>query len=81
LQLQALIAGKVYVSVVMLAQGSVAPLRIRAHCTRCSTETRGKSGKRANVKCKYSISAGVVPRRDEFRQIPCEINSLKKVGV
>ena len=81
LQLRALIAGKIYVFVVMLAQGSVALFVFAPRCTRSSTETRGKSGKRANVKRKYSIFGGVVPRRAEFRQITCEINGLKKVGV
>jgi hypothetical protein len=76
-----LIAGKIYVFVVMLDEGSVALSLFAPRCTRSSTETRGQSGRKANVKRKYSILGGVVPRCAEFRQIACKISGLQKVGV
>jgi hypothetical protein len=79
--LQALIAGEIYDFVVMLAQGSVVLFLFALRCLRSSIETRGKGGPKANVKRKYSIFGGVVPRRAKFRRIACEINGLQKVGV
>src|SRR5208283_1095288 len=69
-----LIAGKVYDFVVLLAQGSVDLCPFALRCKHSSFEARDKSGANANVKRKYSIFGGVVPRRAEFGQIACEIN-------
>jgi hypothetical protein len=76
-----LIAGKNYDFVVLLAQGSVVLCLFALRCKHSSIEARGKSGANVDVKRKYSIFGRVVPRRAEFRQIACEINGLKKVGV
>jgi len=74
-------AGKIYDFVVLLAQGSVVLCLFAPRCKHSSIEARGKSGANANLKHKYSIFGGVVPRRAEFRQIAGGINGLKKVGV
>jgi hypothetical protein len=77
----ALIAGKMYDFVVLLAQGAVVRCLFALRCKHLSFEARGKNDGNANVRLKYSIFGGVVPRRAEFRQIACEINGLRKVGV
>jgi hypothetical protein len=46
-----------------------------------STETHSSSDARDDVKRKYSVVGGVVPRRAEFRRFSCGVNRLTKVGV
>jgi len=70
-----------YDFVMLLAQGAVVLCLFALRRKALSFEAPGKSDRNANVRLKYSILGGVVPRRAEFRQISSEINGLKKVGV